>query len=346
MFCHERRRLTVADLARDHAWQVGEREDPRHPHGHHREGDQKSVADQGAGVEAADRLDHGRQLQTDEYEQRRVEQEGDDLPHGEVLYPRRRRSQPRGQPAHVDADGDRGEHARDADRLGGQVGEVGAEERDRDLDRWVVQAAANPRDHCSEGDADADAADDRDDEVEARVDDAEAAGDDSGNRELVGDEGGAVVDQALALDDRDDAPGNAKAPSDRRRGDGIGRGDDRAENERFGPAEVECGMSHHRDDAHRRQHQADRQQADLADVAAQLAQWGEERRRVQQWRQQDQQDELRIELDVGDVGDRGEAESTEHHQQRVRDTDQLSGDQQRDDGGENDEQGEVGVHLA
>ena len=99
-----------------------------------------------AGAQAVDPVDDGRQLQADEHEERRVEQEGDDLPDGVALDPGRRRGQPRGQPAHVDADGDRGEDAGDPERLGRQVGEVGGEQGDRDLDRRVVEPAADGRD--------------------------------------------------------------------------------------------------------------------------------------------------------------------------------------------------------
>ena len=67
------------------------------------------------------------------------------------------------------------------------------------------------------------------------------------------------------------------------------------------------------------QHEPDREQADRADVLLQLPQPGEERRRVEQRRQEDQQDEIRLELDVRDAGDEPEPEAAEDEEDRVRD---------------------------
>ena len=51
------------------------------------------------------------------------------------------------------------------------------------------------------------------------------------------DERGAVVDEALALDDRERAARHAEPATDRRRRERIGRRDDRAEDERRRPTE-------------------------------------------------------------------------------------------------------------
>ena len=67
-----------------------------------------------------------------------------------------------------------------------------------------------------------------------------------------------------------------------------------------------------------REHEPDREQADRADVLAQLPQPGEERRRVEQRRQEDQQDEVRLELDVRDAGDEPEPEAAEDEEDRIR----------------------------
>ena len=73
------------------------------------------------------------------------------------------------------------------------------------------------------------------DELGARLQGAERAGEDGRDGDLVGDERGRVVDQRLALDDRHDAAGDADAAGDRGGGDGVGGGDDRAEHEGGGP---------------------------------------------------------------------------------------------------------------
>ena len=108
--------------------------------------------------------------------------------------------------------------------LGGQVGRVGGGERDRDLDRRVVEPLADLGDRPADGQPDGDPTDGAEDEVGAGVQEGEAAADDRGHRGGVEDEGGAVVDQALALDDRDDLARGAVAPGDRGRGDRVGAG--------------------------------------------------------------------------------------------------------------------------
>ena len=69
------------------------------------------------------------------------------------------------------------------------------------------------------------------DEVAGCVGERERAGDDRSGRELEEDERGAVVDEALALDDRDRAARDSEPVRDRRRGDRVGRRDDGAEHE-------------------------------------------------------------------------------------------------------------------
>ena len=76
--------------------------------------------------------------------------------------------------AHVDADRDRGEHGGDVQRLGREVGEVAAEQGDRDLERRVVEPPADLPDQPADGEADRDAADDAGDEREPGLAEREA----------------------------------------------------------------------------------------------------------------------------------------------------------------------------
>ena len=119
--------------------------------------------------------------------------------------------------AHVDADGDRGQDGRDVRALGRQVGEVPREERDRDLERRVVEPPAQLADQPADAEADRDAAEHARHEREPGVHEREAAGHDGRDGEAVGDERRPVVDQALALDDRDEPPRHAEPARDRRR---------------------------------------------------------------------------------------------------------------------------------
>ena len=179
------------------------------------------------------------QLEADEHEQQGVQHEDQDLPDGVALEPRLHGRQLGRVPADVDADGDRGEHGRDARGLGREVGEVAGEERDRDLGRRVVEPApdlpqmtkptaspiAIPPEHV-------------DDEAPGRVPEREGAGQHRGDGEAVGDERGRVVDQALALDQRDEPARQPEPRGDRRRRDRVGRRDDRAEHEAHRPRQA------------------------------------------------------------------------------------------------------------
>ena len=80
------------------------------------------------------------------------------------------------------------------------------------------------------------------------------------HRHPVEDEGGAVVDQALALEDVDDPARDRLAAGDRGRRDWVGRRHDRAERERRRPREVvDHGVRHDRDGRRRPDHEPDRQ---------------------------------------------------------------------------------------
>ena len=294
----------------------------------------------------ADPVDDARQLEADEHEEHGVEDEDEDLPHREGLDPGGRRDELRRVPAEVDAGGHRGQDRRDAERLGRQVGEVRRDERDRDLRRGVVERLAQRRDDVADGDADRDADDRVEDEAPARLGHREAPADRGRHRELVGDEGRRVVDQRLAFDDRHVAARGADARGDRRRRDGIGRRHDGAQHERRLPRHAvddlvgDDGHAEHRED-----HEADREQADLAQVVAQLAQRGEEGRGVEQRRQDDDQHDVGVELHVGDAGDEAQRRAADHEQDRIRDLPVVGDDEQDRDGAQHREEHEVQVGL-
>ena len=69
-------------------------------------------------------------------------------------------------------------------------------------------------------------------------------------------------------------------------------------------------------------HEADRDHRDAARVGPQLAKVGEERRHVQEGRQEQDEHELRIELHVRDPGDEADRKAAQHQQDRVGDAEQ------------------------
>ena len=200
-------RIALADAAEEQPRHVGEDRHADDADHDHRDRDDRRVGEQRPGH--VQPVDDPAQLQPDEREEQRVDEEDEDLPERVAGEPRLDVRQLRRVPAHVDADRHRGQHARDADRGRGQVGEVAGEERDRDLGRRVVDAAAHLADDVADGEPDRDAADHVDDEAPGRVPERERARDRGGDGGLVDDERDAVVDEALALDDRDDAPRRA-----------------------------------------------------------------------------------------------------------------------------------------
>ena len=89
------------------------------------------------------------QLQPDEKEHRVLEQERDGSPVGLLGHPRGRRLQqrrlvPEQQPGHDDR-----EHAAGMDRLGGEVGEEGRDERQRRVQYRVLDVATHDREHVA-----------------------------------------------------------------------------------------------------------------------------------------------------------------------------------------------------
>ena len=179
---------------------VGHRECEDEAGTDHRGADERRVADQLAGRIGVEAVGDHRQLQPDQDEQRGVEEEDEDLPDRGALEARLRRDQLGGPPAQVDAGGDRRQHAREAELVGGDEGRVCGEQRDRDLGRRVVEPAPDRRDQEADHQPDRDPAGGRSHELEPRVERREAPAHRGGHGHPVGHERGRVVDEALALD--------------------------------------------------------------------------------------------------------------------------------------------------
>jgi hypothetical protein len=110
----------------------------------------------------------------------------------------------------------------------------------------------------------------------------------------------------------------AQPAQDLGRGDGVRGRDDRSQHERFGPAQpddVVCDDSY---DDHRHHDNADRKQGDRPGVAAQVAQRGEESGAVEQRREEDQQHQVRVQLQLRDARDVADSDAAEHEGDRVR----------------------------
>jgi hypothetical protein len=315
--------------------------DPEDPgdddHGRHRGGDPDQLPER----LVLEPIEDQRELQSDQHEQQRVEQEGQDRPHRVARHPLPCAGDLGRAPADVDADRHGREHARRAHALGRHVGRVAREDRDRDLHGRVVEPLADLRDHPPDREADGDPAGRAEHELQPGLRQRERAAD-RADRHAVDHQRSAVVDQALALDDRVQAAREPEPPADLDRGQRVRRRDDRPEREGRRPRQpVDQRVRHDRDRARRRDHEPDRHQGDRAQVVLEVAQAREERGAVEQRRQEDHEHELRLELDVRQAGDEAHHEPAEHEQDRIRDPDHPAGGRQHGDRDQQRDQDEL-----
>jgi hypothetical protein len=84
----------------------------------------------------------------------------------------------------------------------------------------------------------------------------------------------------------------------------------------------------HRDSDHRGEHEADREGGERPDLGPQLLRRRGPGRRVEQWRQEDEEDDLRLELEVRQAREHADRQAAEdehdgvRHRDRVRDAHQ------------------------
>ena len=134
-------------------------------------------------------------------------------------------------------------------------------------------------------------------------------------RRSIGDQGGGVVEQRLALDQGPDDARRPEPAEHARGGQGIGRPDDGTEGERARPAETrDDRVRDHGHDDHGEDHQPERQPDERGEVGAELADRRFDGGREQQRRQEDQQHQVGLERDPGQAGDQRQAEPTEDEQ--------------------------------
>ena len=161
-----------------------------------------------------------------------------------------------------------------------------------------IDALAHPADEPPHHESHRDAADRDVDEFSRQPDaaDERRRRADGGERDLEDDQAGRVIHQAFALQDRDDAPGQAEPLRDRGRGNGVGRGDDRAEHERR--RQRQAGNHPMRDEGHDdrgRNDQPDREHENGPQVKPEIAPRGEEGLDVEQGRQEEEENQVGIE---------------------------------------------------
>jgi len=233
-----------------------------------------------------------------------------------------------------------------------QVGEEGHGERDR----GVESRLSEPPTHRDRDDADEQPHPRRDDHRVAEaadrgpdVDGSRRAQRGRGDRRAQQHERGRVVDETLALEDGEQPRGQPEALADARRGDDVGRADDRPERDRGGEAEAgqdrderEPGDERAHDDEH------DRERRDRSEVATEVDDGEAEGRGVEQRRQDADEDDLGVDLDHRNAGQEAVADADDHEQQGRRDPEPPGERRRRDDDddpGDGDER-IPGIHAA
>ena len=168
---------------------------------------------------------------------------------------------------------------------------------------------------------------------------AQLTGDSSGDRDLVGDEGGRVVEHPLALEHGDHPLGELQSPGDRRRRHGIRRRDDGTQHGRGGPGQPR-EMGDDRDDAHGRESEPDREHQNRSGLVPELAERGALRGGEEQRGQNDREYDGGVHGQVGQHRHCGQQQPVDQEQDRLRHADDVRDRREHDDA--DDDQGGEG----
>ncbi len=202
---------------------------------------------------------------------------------------------------------------------------------------------ADVTDHDGGDDADADAAKCRSSEVAGDL----QRGDTSRHRcdrSPQADDRRRVVDQALALEDRHHSAGHSHFAGDRSRGDGVGWSDDSAERERGSEWYRQQPPRDEPDRDGCERDISDRQQPDRADVGSEVDQRCADRCRIQQRRQDADEDHIWIDCEIVDAGKIRDDDSCDYEDERCGATEPACETRNRGHGSDDDDQLTSDVH--
>ena len=247
-------------------------------------------------------------------------------------------------PADVKAAHDGGEDAGAAERFRRPVRRERGEQRENDLDARVPRPAPQPQAQISDEQPPRDLADHDGDEHQCRIAEREGAERHRGDGEAVEDQRGGVVGEAFALDHHHGPPRHAEPPRDRHRCHLVGRRDDGAEHEADRPVPVEQEMHDGGDRDRREGHAAEREQADRADVVAELAPAHGDTGGIDQRRHHEQEHELRRKLDPRQSRHQRDQKPDHHEEDGDRDAGAVRRDGDDRDRHQDEDQDGIGLH--
>src|SRR5436190_9638093 len=140
-------------------------------------------------------------LQTDDYKNEPVEEEHDRFPKRVSLEAGPRSYHQRGVPTKKNAGGNCRQNARGMHLFGGQISDEGREQRECDLDWWIIQMALYPAHRHANKQSNSGAACCRPHKPPRRIRRRESASNEGGNRKLQRDQRSGIIYQTLALED-------------------------------------------------------------------------------------------------------------------------------------------------
>ena len=231
-----------------------------------------------------------------------------------------------------------------AQLLGGQVGHERDHERQGGVDDAVGHGLADQADEPGDDDPDDDTAERGADEVQRHPTDADVADRQRRDGGPQAHQRRGVVDQRLALEQRDDATGQADPACDGRRGHRVRRRHDRTERERRGERHRQQPPRHQAHAERGEDHQPDREEPDGTAVLLEVDQGAADRGGVQQRRQQPHQHHLGGQVHLGDERQERGHHADQRQQQRRGQVEPARQSRHRRDGGEESEGGDGDRH--
>ena len=259
-----------------------------------------------------------RQLQADEHENDAVQQEDEGVPERGGSEARARGDQFGTAGANPDAGGHGREYAGDVQAFRAEIGDIGNDQRDHDVDEVIPNPAQEPGKDPADQQTHRHAAGRHQDKAAAGFREREGSSGHGGERELVGDKASRVVHQALAFENRDHALRQPKTLRDGRGGDGIWRRNNRAEHERGGQRQFRHkGVSDEGDRRGGEENETHGEQADGAEIVAKILPRRKPRLRIKQRRQDDEEDVVRLKFNPGQSGNETHDQSADHEHDRL-----------------------------
>src|SRR6266478_3361605 len=236
-------------------------------------------------------------LETDEHEDQAVYGKGEGIPHGPSLHADVGGEKLGALAAEVQAASDDGQNSGSANGFGREVSGVGREDADHDFDGAVIDAALEPFHNQTEDQADTETDGNQIGEAQSALRDGRGAAlDDHGDGEFESEEAGGIVDEAFAFEDVHDPLRQAEALGDGGGGDGVGGGDDRAQDEAESPVEPRKHPARRFGDAkHGKTDQAEGEKKDADQIEFEIAPGGQPSRGIQKRREHGEEDDVGIE---------------------------------------------------